>query len=292
MAKRSTTTKDRPMQPEFVLTDYDEAADFIRSRTGHAPTVGLILGSGLSPLADSIEAADAIPYREIPHFPVSTVEGHAGRLVIGQLAGVTVCAMQGRFHHYEGYTLQETTFPVRVMQRLGIKTLILTNAAGGMNPDFAVADLMLINDHLNLPGMMGLNPLIGPNLAAFGTRFPPMNHAYSRRLRELALAVGKELGMTLHQGVYAFLSGPTFETAAEVRFLRAIGAEAVGMSTVPEAIVATHAGMDVLGISSITNLSIDDPDSEVQASHEEVMEAGIIIVPRLTALILGILGKL
>lgn len=280
------------MQPEFVLADYDEAADFIRSRTDHQPTIGLILGSGLSPMADTIEDAVAIPYNQIPHFPVSTVEGHAGQLVIGTLAGKTVCAMQGRFHHYEGYTLQQTTFPIRVMARLGIGTLILTNAAGGLNPTFAVADLMLIRDHLNLPGMMGLNPLIGPNLTEFGTRFPAMNQAYPRHLRELALAVGQELGLTMHQGVYAFLSGPTFETATEVRFLRAAGAEAVGMSTVPEAVVATHAGMEVLGISSITNVGIDELETDEAASHEEVMEAGKIIVPRLTKLLMGVLGKM
>ncbi|MBP7962252.1 MAG: purine-nucleoside phosphorylase [Caldilineaceae bacterium] len=280
------------MHPEFVLSDYAAAADFIRSRTQHLPTVGLILGSGLSPLADSIEDAAAISYADIPHFPVSTVEGHTGRLVIGRLGGAVVCAMQGRFHHYEGYTLQQTTFPIRVMHLLGIKTVILTNAAGGLNPAFGVTDLMLIQDHLNLPGMMGLNPLIGPNLEAFGTRFPSMNQAYPRHLRELALAVGQELGMTLRQGVYAFLSGPSFETATEVRFLRAIGADAVGMSTVPEAVIATHAGMEVLGISSITNVGIDELDTEATTTHQEVMESGKLIVPPLTALIMGILKRL
>ncbi len=280
------------MHPEFVLSDYIEAADFVRSRTPHSPRVGLILGSGLSDLADSIEDASILAYADIPHFPVSTVEGHAGQLVIGRLGGAVVCAMQGRFHHYEGYTLQQTTFPIRVMRLLGIKTVILTNAAGGLNPKFAVTDLMLIEDHLNLPGMMGLNPLIGPNLEAFGTRFPSMNQAYPRHLRELALTVGKELGMTLHQGVYAFLSGPSFETATEVRFLRSIGADAVGMSTVPEAVVATHAGMDVLGISSITNVGIDELDTAAATSHEEVMASGKLIVPPLTALIMGILARL
>ena len=261
------------MHPEFVLSDYAAAADFIRSRTQHLPTVGLILGSGLSPLADSIEDAAAISYADIPHFPVSTVEGHTGRLVIGRLGGAVVCAMQGRFHHYEGYTLQQTTFPIRVMHLLGIKTVILTNAAGGLNPAFGVTDLMLIQEHLNLPGMMGLNPLIGPNLEAFGTRFPSMNQAYPRHLRELALAVGQESG-------------------TEVRFLRAIGADAVGMSTVPEAVIATHAGMEVLGISSITNVGIDELDTEATTTHQEVMESGKLIVPPLTALIMGILKRL
>jgi purine-nucleoside phosphorylase len=281
-----------PVSLHFSLAQIDEAADFIRSRTGHTPTVGLVLGSGLGPLADSIEQAAIIPYREIPHFPTSTVAGHAGRLVIGDLAGVTVCAMQGRFHFYEGYSLAQVTLPVRVMARLGIRTLILTNAAGGINPSFAVGDLMLIEDHINLVGMAGHNPLMGANQDDFGPRFPPMNRAYTRRLRQLALTVAAEQGETLQRGVYCWVAGPNFETPAEIRFLRTIGADAVGMSTVPETLVAHHAGLEVLAISTITNNGIDQVDVEHEPTHEEVQEAGKLIVPRLTRLLVGILGRL
>jgi purine-nucleoside phosphorylase len=276
----------------FTLTHYDEAAAYIRSRTRHTPTIGLVLGSGLGPLAEQIEAADKIPYGDIPHFPVSTVHGHAGQLVIGQLAGATVCAMQGRFHFYEGYSLQQVTLPVRVMKRLGINTLILTNAAGGVNPNFAVGDIMVMNDHINFVGMTGHNPLMGPNLEAFGTRFPPLNRAYTRRLRQLTAAVAAEQGMSLQQGVYTWLSGPNFETPAEIRMLRTLGTDAVGMSTVPEAIVAHHAGMEVLALSTITNVCIDLLDADNEPTHEEVNAAGKIIVPRLTQLLMGVLGKL
>lgn len=276
----------------FTLAHYDEAAAYIRSRTHHIPTIGLVLGSGLGPLADQITAADSLPYGEIPHFPVSTVMGHAGRLVIGKLAGVTVCAMQGRFHFYEGYTPQQVTLPVRVMKRLGIETLILTNAAGGVNPNFAVGDIMVMEDHINLVGMTGNNPLMGPNLEEFGTRFPPLNRAYTRRLRQLTDAVAAEQGLTLQHGVYTWLSGPNFETPAEIRMLRTLGTDAVGMSTVPEAIVAHHAGMEVLALSTITNVCIDQLDADSEPTHEEVNAAGKIIVPRLTQLLIGVLGKL
>ena len=276
----------------FTLAQYDEAADFIRSRTGHAPTIGLILGSGLSGLAEQIAGADVIPYAEIPHFPVSTVAGHAGRLVIGALAGVTVCAMQGRFHFYEGYTMQQVTLPVRVMRRLGVTTLIVTNAAGGVNPAFQAGDIMAIEDHINLVGMAGANPLSGPNLEEFGPRFPPVNRVYTRRLRALAAEVAQEIGLNLRRGVYIQLSGPNFETPAEIRMVRAWGADAVGMSTVAETVVAHHAGMEVLGLSTITNVAVDAPDADVEPSHEEVMDAGKIIVPRLTKLLLGVLAQL
>jgi len=254
--------------------------------------IGLVLGSGLNPLAEAIEGAVAVPYEEIPHFPTSTAPGHEGRLIAGQLAGQTVVAMQGRVHFYEGYSAEEITFPVRVMQRLGVGRLILTNAAGGINPGFHAGDLMLIVDHLNFVGMAGHNPLSGPNEPAFGTRFPSMTHAYPRSLRKAALASAQELGITLRQGVYAFLAGPNFETPAEVRFLRLVGADAVGMSTVPEALVAVHAGIEVLGISTITNVAIDHLDSDKETSEEEVMETGRIVVPRLTALLTAVLGRL
>lgn len=276
----------------FTLAHYDETAAYLRSHIHHTPTIGLVLGSGLGPLAEQIEAADIIPYNKIPHFPVSTVHGHAGRLVVGTLAGATVCAMQGRFHFYEGYDLQQVTLPVRVMKRLGIETLILTNAAGGVNPNFAVGDIMVMEDHLNLVGMTGSNPLMGPNLEEFGTRFPPLNRAYTRRLRQLTATVATEQGMQLQRGVYAWLSGPNFETPAEIRMLRTLGADAVGMSTVPEAIVAHHAGMEVLALSTITNVCIDQLDADSEPTHEEVNAAGKIIVPRLTQLLMGVLNKL
>ena len=248
-----------------------------------------MLGSGLSVLADQIEQADVIPYAEIPHFPVSTVQGHAGEMVIGALAGKPVIAMHGRVHYYEGYSPQQVTFPLRVMQRLGVSTLILTNAAGGLNPTFAVGDLMLIEDHINFVGMAGANPLRGPNLAEFGPRFPAANRVYTRRLRDLALTVANREEIVLQRGVYVALSGPNFESPAEVRMLRTLGGDAVGMSTAPEAIVAHHAGMDVLAISTITNLAVAEMDAAGEPTHEEVMEAGRIIVPRLTTLLLGVL---
>ncbi|MFN8490021.1 MAG: purine-nucleoside phosphorylase [Caldilineaceae bacterium] len=280
------------MQPAFTLEQYDEAAAFIRSRTTHQPAIGLVLGSGLSPLAEQIEQAEIIPYGEISHFPVSTVAGHAGRLVIGRLAGAVVCAMQGRFHFYEGYSMAQVTLPIRVMARLGIKTIILTNAAGGVNPAYAVGDLMVISDHINLLGMAGQNPLMGPNLEAFGLRFPAMNRTYTRRLRQLADTVAAEQSLTLQHGVYLGLSGPFFETPAEIRMARILGADAVGMSTVNEALVARHAELEVLAISTITNRCIDVLDSDTEPTHEEVMEAGKVIVPRLTKLLTGILAKL
>jgi purine-nucleoside phosphorylase len=276
----------------FTLADYDEAAAFIRSRTSHAPAVGLVLGSGLGPLAERVEDATAIPYGDIPHFPVSTVPGHSGRLVIGRLRGVTVCCMQGRFHYYEGYSMQQVTLPVRVMARLGIRTLILTNAAGGLNPGFQAGDLMLINDSINLPGMAGANPLRGPNIDEFGPRFPAVNRAYTHRLRVLAREVAAGAGLAVHQGTYIMLAGPNFESAAEIRMLRGWGGDAVGMSTVPEALVAHHAELEVLAISTITNVAVAETDAAAEPTHEEVIEAGKQIVPRLTRLVEGVLSRL
>lgn len=280
------------MVSEFELRHYDEAAERILRRTHHRPTVGLVLGSGLSDLAGAVESPSIIEYADIPHFPLSTVAGHAGRLVIGQLAGTSVCVMQGRFHYYEGYSLQQTTLPVRVMQRMGVRTLILTNAAGGLNPNFAVGDLMVIEDHINFVGMAGNNPLRGPNLDQFGPRFPAANRIYSARMRRLAAEVGATRGSALQHGVYIMLAGPNFETPAEIRMLRALGGDAVGMSTVPEALVAHHAGMEVLAISTITNLTIDTLDATGEPSHEEVQAAGKVIVPRLSNLLLGLVGRL
>ena len=285
------------MSVHFDHTDYDRAADFVRTQTNRdrpseQPLVGLVLGSGLSLLAESIADAITIPYEHIPHFPASTVAGHAGRLLIGALAGQTVVAMQGRIHLYEGYTAEEITFPIRVMRRLGVETLILTNAAGGLNPNFHVGDLMLLVDHINFVGMAGHNPLVGPNIPSFGPRFPSMTETYALSLRRLALTTARNLQISLRQGVYAYLAGPNFETPAEVRLLRLMGADAVGMSTVPEALVGVHAGMRVLGISTITNEAVDQLDTDQQPSHEEVLETGKMVVPQLTQLLIGILEEL
>lgn len=276
----------------FTYAEIKQAADYIQSRTRHRPRIGLILGSGLSPLAEEIEAADQIPYQEIPNFPVSGVAGHAGKLVIGQLAEQAVLAMQGRTHFYEGYSPQHITLPVRAMQILGIEILIITNAAGGINPTFEAGDLMLIVDHINFVGMSGWHPLRGPNLAEFGPRFPSMTHTYDLDLIALARDTAPGLGLTLQEGVYVYLAGPTFETPAEIRFLKTMGADAVGMSTAPEATVANHAGMRVLGISTITNVTIQETTTEAETTHEEVLETGKIVVPRLMSLLKGILGSL
>lgn len=276
----------------FTYEIFKQAAAYIQGKTQHQAKIGLILGSGLSPLADEIEQADTIPYEDIPNFPVSGVAGHAGKLVIGHLAGKSVLVMQGRTHFYEGYSMQQITLPVRVMQILGVQTLIVTNAAGGINRAFQAGDLMLITDHLNLVGLGGSTPLRGPNLAEFGPRFPSMTHAYDPKLLALARQVAQELNLTLQEGVYACLAGPTFETPAENRFLQIIGADAVGMSTVPEVIVANHSGMRVLGVSSITNISILETSSTAETTHEEVLETGKIVVPKLMALLKGILAAM
>ena len=276
----------------YSYEEYKQAADYIRSKSKHQPKLALILGSGLSPLAEEIEKADYIPYQEIPHFPHSGAPGHAGRLVMGDLAGKSVMVMQGRTHFYEGYTPQHITLPVRVMQVMGIETLIITNAAGGINSNFQAGDLMLITDHINFVGLAGNNPLRGPNLEELGPRFPSMTHAYDMDLINLARATAQNLNLTLREGVYAYVAGPTFETPAEIRFLNVIGADAVGMSTVPEATVAAHGGTRILGISSITNMAIHETTSEDEPSHEEVLEMGKIIVPNLMALLKGILGQM
>jgi purine-nucleoside phosphorylase len=276
---------------EFItLEQIDEAAAAIRARLTHRPTIGLILGSGLGGLATAAEHAEVIPYPEIPHWPVSTVWGHSGQLVVGQLEGKTVLIMQGRAHYYEGYTISHTGLPIRVMKRLGIETLIVTNAAGAVNPAYEPGDLMLITDHLNILGMAGVSPLRGPNLDEFGPRFPDMSRAYDRDLHGLAREAAQTIGLDLHEGVYTCLAGPSFETPADLRFLRLIGSDAVGMSTVPEVTVARHSGMRVLGISGISNKA--NLDGNTPTSHEEVLEAGNVLVPKLTALVRGVLGKM
>jgi purine-nucleoside phosphorylase len=274
----------------MTLDQIEAAAEFLRPRLKVRPRIGLILGSGLNPLAESVEEAVYVPYPEIPHWPPSTVEGHVGRLVIGTLETQPVIVMQGRLHFYEGYSMSQVTFPIRVMQRLGIEILIVTNAAGAINPDFVPGDVMLITDHINLIGMGGANPLVGPNLDAFGLRFPDMSQAYDRQLQALARQVAAQENMLLREGVYVSLAGPSFETPAELRFLRLIGADAVGMSTVPEVIVARHGGTRVLGLSGISNKA--NLDGSTITSHVEVIEAGRILTPKIERLVRGVLRAL
>ncbi len=243
------------------------AANYLKGQTNTKPRIGLILGSGLGVLAEEIQAPVKTPYEEIPDFPVSTVEGHAGQLVFGNLNGVEVVAMQGRFHYYEGYHFEQVTFPVRVMKELGVETLIVTNAAGGVNESFSPGDLMLITDHIN---NMGSNPLIGKNDSRLGVRFPDMSEAYSKELLQKAKSVAQTLNISLREGVYVGNTGPTYETPAEVRMIRAMGGDAVGMSTVPEVIVARHSGLEVLGISCISNMAAGILDQPL--NHEEVIE--------------------
>ncbi len=276
--------------PEFFsYPHFEAAAATIRDATDITPKVGLILGSGLSPLAEGLEESVSFPYGELPHFPESTVAGHAGRLVLGYLEDRPVVVMQGRAHYYEGYSMAEITFPVRVMQVLGVEMLIVTNAAGGLNPEFRPGDVMLITDHINLIGMAGLNPLRGPNVDELGPRFPDMSDAYDARLREVAGQVAMEQGLPFHEGVYICLAGPSYETMADLRFLRIIGASAVGMSTVPEVTVARHGRTRVLGLSGITNVLPVEGGPVVETTHEEVLEAGRKLTPRLEALIRGVL---
>jgi purine-nucleoside phosphorylase len=276
----------------YTREQYEEAAEHVRGRTSYQPRIGLILGSGLNPLAEEMEAADVIPYDDVPQFPRPSVEGHRGQLVLGKLDGTPLMVMQGRVHFYEGYPIQQVVFPVRVMQVMGIETLIVTNAAGGLNPSFRAGELMLINDQINLMGMTGHNPLFGPNDPALGPRFPDMSQAYDPDLRRIAREVAQTEGVPLQEGVYAALAGPSFETPAEIRFLRNIGADAVGMSTAPEVVVARHGGMRVLGVSGISNIALVEPEPGQETGHEEVLAAGQQIVPRLTALIRGVLARL
>ncbi|HHY87492.1 MAG TPA: purine-nucleoside phosphorylase [Chloroflexi bacterium] len=278
------------MAEYITLEQIDRAAEHIRSKTGYRPEVGIILGSGLGSIAEAVENPDIIPYNEIPDWPVSTVVGHAGRLVIGQLEGKPVMVMQGRVHFYEGYSMQQVTFPVRVMQRLGVQTLIVTNAAGAIHPEFVPGDIMLITDHISLIAMTGNNPLHGANLEEFGERFPDMSQPYDRQLRETARKVAEQAGIDLREGVYIGLSGPSFESPADLRFLRIIGADAVGMSTVPEVIVARHGKTRVLGLSGITNKA--NLDGSTITTHEEVLEAGKLIGPKMEKIVRGVIGQL
>jgi purine-nucleoside phosphorylase len=245
------------------------AAERIASRTALRPAVGVVLGSGLGAFADALDGSVRIPYSEIPHFPTSTAIGHKGELVVGQCRGVPVAVMAGRVHHYEGYPLQQVVFPVRVLGRFGVKALVLTNAAGAVNTSFRPGELMIIDDHINL---MGSNPMIGPNEEALGERFFDMSEAYDRALREVGERACRAAGATVHHGVYIALTGPSYETPAEIRMLRALGADAVGMSTVPEVIAARHMGIRVLGISCLTNMAAGVLPQKLD--HREVLEVG------------------
>ncbi|MFN8635213.1 MAG: purine-nucleoside phosphorylase [Chloroflexota bacterium] len=268
-----------------------EAASTLRGRLPALPRVGIILGSGLGPLADEVENPTVVPYAEIPHFAVSTVSGHAGQLVGGTLEGVPVAVLRGRVHLYEGYSLQQITFPVRTLHRLGAEVLIITNAAGGLNPSFRAGDLMVLRDHINLPGLAGLNPLIGADEPELGVRFLDMSAPYDDELRARALAIGARAGVSVREGVYAVVAGPSYETRAEIRYLRTIGADAVGMSTVPEVIVARHERMRVLGISVITNVAATE-ENPVDVSHEEVLSVAERASAGLAAIVRGVLRSL
>lgn len=282
-----STTATLPPQVLEVRARIADAAAFLRARTPIQPKVGLILGSGLGTLVSEIEGAEVIPYAEIPHFPVSTAPGHAGNLVVGMLGGQPVMAMQGRFHLYEGYTAQQVTFPVRVMQAMGVETLVVTCATGGLKRHFQAGDLMLIKDHLNL---MGDNPLIGPNDPEVGPRFPVMFDAYRAELRAIAQDVAKEQGITLHEGVYAGITGPAFFTPAELGHLVTIGADTIGMSTVFETIVAVHCGLKVMGLALISDLSLPDGDSH--ATEQDVLDVVAKSAGKAKALVREVVSRL
>ncbi len=278
------------MQPESIETfrkKRNEALAYIQSQTGMRPNYMLILGTGLGQLADEMDIETEIHYEDIPHFPLSTVESHAGKLIFGKLGGKEVVAMQGRFHYYEGYSMQQIVFPVRVLKANGADTLFVSNASGGMNPNYKRGDIMLIRDHINL---LGDNPLMGPNDNELGPRFPDMSDPYTERLREIAQNVALEEAIHMHQGVYVSLSGPMLETRAEYRFLRLIGADVVGMSTIPEVIAAVHMGMDVLGISAITDECF--PEALEPVIIEDILDAAAMAEPKMTKVMIRVLEKL
>ena len=280
------TTPVLSLTPD-LLTRADEAAATIREAGIEPPRIAVVLGSGLNELADRLPAGVRIPYDRIPHFPRTTVAGHQGGVIVGELHGARVLMLQGRFHYYEGHDLETVTFPVRVLQRLGVGTLMLTAATGGIRADLRPGDLMLLEDHLNL---LGVNPLRGQNDDRLGTRFPDMTEVYSARLRRIAKEEGDRLAIRLAEGVYACMAGPSYETPAEIRMLQALGADVVGMSTVPEAIVARHAGMEVLGIALVSNAAAGVLGTPI--THEEVLEAGRSAAPGLAALIEGVIRRL
>ena len=270
-----------------MLQAIKETAAFIQAKTSIEPTIGIILGTGLGGLVKEIEIVDEIPYETIPNFPVSTVESHSGKLIFGRLGGKNVVAMQGRFHYYEGYDLQQVTFPVRVMKKLGVTTLLVSNASGGLNPAQEVGDVMVLSDHINL---FPENPLRGKNYDELGPRFPDMSDAYSRRLIDLALEIASEKGIKLHTGVYCGVEGPNLETPAEYKYLRIIGGDAVGMSTVPEVLVARHSGMEVFGISAITDLGVEGKIHQV--SLQDVLAAAAKAEPVMSQIMRELVGRM
>lgn len=270
-----------------MLEKIKKTTEFLKSKVDLKPEIGIVLGSGLGNLGNEINPVAVIPYKEIPNFPISTVMGHGSNLIFGTLEGKNVVAMQGRFHYYEGYTMQEITFPIRVMKALGVQSLFLSNAAGGMNPDFEVGDIMLIVDHINF---MGTNPLIGPNHDELGPRFPDMSEPYSKKFINLAKQCANNLNIPIKEGVYVAVTGPNFETPAEYKFFRIIGGDAVGMSTVPEVIVAAHSGLPVFGVSIITDLGGFEDIQPI--SHEEVLKAADAAEPKLSAIIKAMLKEL
>ena len=276
-----------------TMSDFDqveEAAQYLRTRLGSPPEVAVVLGTGLGAFAANLADAIVLPYGDVPHWPASGVVGHAGRLVAGRTSGgQRVLALSGRVHLYEGHSTAKATFGIRVLGRLGVRTLILTNAAGGINTHFAAGALMVIDDHINF---MGVNPLIGPNEERWGRRFPDMSEVYAKPLRLVAGEAARAAGLQVEHGVYIAVSGPSYETPAEIRAFRSLGADAVGMSTVPEVVVARHAGMRVLGISTITNLALPDPPADYTLSHEEVLQTGRQVIPRLIQLIHGVVRRL
>jgi purine-nucleoside phosphorylase len=272
---------------EAILKEIEETAGFIASKTKEEPSVGIILGTGLGDLVEKISITQVLPYETIPHFPRSTVEGHAGRLIVARFAGKNVLVMQGRIHFYEGYSLTRVTFPVRVMRSMGVKILVISNAAGGLNLMFAPGDVMVITDHINFTGQ---NPLIGPNLDALGPRFPDMAAVYDRVLINLAEQVAIEEKIKLQKGIYVGVTGPSMETPAETRFLRMIGADAVGMSTIPEVIVAAHCGLRIMGLSAISN--VNRPDCMTPAPLEEILANAALAGHKMIRIVAGVLEKI
>ena len=275
------------LSPSKLYERAEKAARLIRARTDADVSVAIVLGSGLGAFADELTDSTSIRYDEIPSFARATVEGHAGRLVIGKTNNVTVAAMQGRFHFYEGYSLEEVTFPIRVLKLLGVRTLILTNAAGSLNTEFTPGSLMVITDHINL---LGVNPLVGPNDVRFGPRFPDLTSVYARRLQDLVISEANAIGLDMRRGIYAALSGPSYETPAEIHMVRTLGADAVGMSTVPEAIVARHMNLEVIGISCITNLAAGVSNRPVD--HSQVIATGERVRAEFTELLRRVVGRL
>ncbi len=265
----------------------EETVSFLRQQYAATPQVGIVLGSGLGNFASSIEVEAEVPYGQIPHFPVSTVEGHSGKLIFGKIAGKTVVAMAGRFHYYEGYTAQEVTYPIRVMKQLGVETVLLSNAAGAVNIDYQVGDIMLIKDHVSF---FTPNPLIGKNEEALGPRFPDMSEPYNKELLKKAKSIAAQNNFNVHEGVYVSVTGPTFETRAEYKFILVLGGDVVGMSTVQETIVACHMGMKVFALSIVTDLGIRDEDNTI--THEEVLAAAKEAEPKLTILFKELIGAL